>query len=556
MAVTVFKLDNIGTESISVLSTSPGFNFTLTKISGDAIDASAVIGSAVLNIDKTFQYSNKRLWVTQKGGADMHASKSTSGNSASSNVQEPLSATLYKTNFYTGLESLPIVIKGAGKGSSTNDGNVFQIRGGAAITITVNWTPTSATGAPTNATVPAVSEGAATLSYSGAYSGANNAITGYEIQYADSANGSSWGAWNALKTVSNTGTSGTTSVDISATRGAYRKYRIRTRGAAGAAYYSAWKESNVVRKNSVPSAPTTATASPTPYESGGVLVAWSGATDVDGNITAYEVQRAASVDGASWGAWGNITTTATGGSYTDWPTIARGEYVKYRVRAVDAFGVASGYKESAKVRRNRVPAATSINHPAQGAATINIRPRFLITLGAEPDGQTQTLAANGYTPSSPGPYASGRKIVLRKSSNAAVGTNTATVTPTDSQGAAGASASRGVAYGAAVWTDELKAGSTPIKAAHMTELRAAINAVRVYYGLSAVVWSEAITAGQTSMAGWAGHVAEMRTAINGIVTRVNDWDVPTLTVPSWIAIVDKQPRADVMEQIRSVLGGL
>jgi hypothetical protein len=100
---------------------------------------------------------------------------------------------------------------------------------------TVTYTvATTACGAPTTTTLStSVAEADPSLSWSGASSGVNNTITGYEIQYCDSSNGSSWGSWNALSTVSSTATSGSTTVALPTTRGYYRKYRIRTQGTAG-----------------------------------------------------------------------------------------------------------------------------------------------------------------------------------------------------------------------------------------------------------------------------------------------------------------------------------
>lgn len=99
--------------------------------------------------------------------------------------------------------------------------------------------------APTSFTAsPSVTDRDVTLAWSGASGGVNNAITGYEIQFATSADGTSWSGWVAVKTV--TGTTTTDSIGIE--RGYYEKYRIRTRGAAGSSYYSGWKESNKIQR--------------------------------------------------------------------------------------------------------------------------------------------------------------------------------------------------------------------------------------------------------------------------------------------------------------------
>lgn len=109
----------------------------------------------------------------------------------------------------------------------------------------------TACGAPTACAVnDTLSTGNVTLSWSGAKDGTENAITGYEIQYRDSIDGSSWGSWTALKTVASTSTSASLSVSPPSTAGNYRQFRVRTQGTAGSAYYSGWKEStNTLRRD-------------------------------------------------------------------------------------------------------------------------------------------------------------------------------------------------------------------------------------------------------------------------------------------------------------------
>ena len=119
------------------------------------------------------------------------------------------------------------------------------------VSITVSYDTYTACGAPTACAVnKTLSTGNVTLSWSGAKAGTGNAITGYEVQRAESSNGSTWGSWTTLQTVSTTATSGSLSVAPPSTAGNYYKYRVRTRGAAGSSYYSGWKEStNTLRKD-------------------------------------------------------------------------------------------------------------------------------------------------------------------------------------------------------------------------------------------------------------------------------------------------------------------
>lgn len=103
---------------------------------------------------------------------------------------------------------------------------------------------TACTAPKTFTASPTVWEKDITLSWSGASGGTNNAITGYETQYEESEDGVKWGGWAYRATDT---TSPAYSVPGTA-RGHYIKYRIRTLGSAGSAYYSEWKESNIVKK--------------------------------------------------------------------------------------------------------------------------------------------------------------------------------------------------------------------------------------------------------------------------------------------------------------------
>jgi len=61
--------------------------------------------------------------------------------------------------------------------------------------------------------------------------------------------------------------------------------------------------------------------------------------------------------------------------------------------------------------------------------------------------------------------------------------------------------------------DTLTAGSTTVKAQHLTELRQAVNAVRATTaGLSAANWAESITSGVTTIK--ASHITELRAALD------------------------------------------
>lgn len=361
-----------------------------------------------------------------------------------------------------------------------------QIDSGASASVRLTtYTPT-ACGAPSAGLSASLAESAPNLNYSGASGGTINAITGYEILYADSADGSTWGGWNALRTVSNSGTSGSTTADLPATRGHYRKFAIRTLGSAGASYYSGWAYTGSVRYNSIPTAPTLFSASPAVYVSGTITLAYSGSTDADNNISTYNVQYATSPDGISWGAWVSLANGAT----THTPTLSPGHYIKYQARAVDALGVTSGWTESNQCGKNTAPSTATIDLPQDSKTIYNSKPRILVTLGVDAEGHTQTINAVGFTPSRNN-VASAAKIILRRDSAASAGAVAFAMTTTDQYGEASPEVTRSLTYADPNYTDaNLTAGTTPIKAAHMTELRDMVENVRAYYGLNTNLFSE------------------------------------------------------------------
>lgn len=438
---------------------------------------------------------------------------------------------------------------------AASDGGTIFVKGAQAVT--VDYSVPTKCGAPSTASVsPALAESAPTLSAAGAKSGSFNAIIGYEIQYAESEDGSVYGEWTALKTVNTTGSSVSTSVGLPSQRGYYRKYRIRTMGAMGAELYSNWKETNAIRRNRQPSAPTTLTASPEVYVSGLIALAYSGAEDPDNNLSTYNLQCAIKTGTDAWGEWADLLNGAT--SHT--PSLTAGQSIKYRVRAVDALGATSGWRESNICVKNTAPAEPVVNYPQAGKTIHNSRPRLLITMGADPEGHLQRVIAEGFTASRQSGLAAGDKVILRRSSAAPAGQVSYSVKAADAHNEETAAVSGSLTYAAPVYTDpELTAGGTRIKAAHVNELRTMVNHARQYYGLPVKEWAETITARTTSTRNWRDHITELRAAINEVVALVNAWDSQSNTnripSPAWVALPTK-PGAAVMNQLRAVAESL
>jgi len=151
----------------------------------------------------------------------------------------------------------------------------------------LNTTATAPTSLSVNQTI---AEGNVNLSWWGAAGGTANAITGYDVEFSDSANNSTWGAWQSLTTITTTHPSWNMQVSPPATRGNFRRFRVRTRGAAGASFFSGWRiSSNSVRRNLWPNAPTSVTASPVIYSDEVVTLEWSGASPGLSPIRGFQI---------------------------------------------------------------------------------------------------------------------------------------------------------------------------------------------------------------------------------------------------------------------------
>lgn len=429
----------------------------------------------------------------------------------------------------------------------------------------------TACGAPTSCSVSStVAEGNVTLSWSGASSGTNNSITSYEIQYSDSSNNSTWGSWTALTTVSTSATSGSVSVAPPATRGYYRRFQIRTLGSAGSSYYSAWKVStNSVRKNTPPQPATTATASPATYSTESVTLSWSGASGGTSPIKGYMIASRTSTDNATWPTWSVLETfdlAASSGSRTVTASTVPGTYTQYGIWTIDALSVYSNEKISNSILCVAAACATpTIAAPKAGSATYNPHPRFLISTGAQPDQQVVCVKidAGNWQDSVNNPelFSSGGTIgkntaVIFRAEEQAPGAKTATVRCVNPNfGALSIDVNRSVTVLPSPF-EIITANETKVKAAHITALRTAVNTVRNYYGLSAVIWSENILAGKTYVKNWPFHILEIRQALKPVIDLINQFDaVSTFDVPEveWLPIGTGRPRAAVMQQLQELI---
>lgn len=213
----------------------------------------------------------------------------------------------------------------------SDDGSVFQ-----------NTAPST----PASISVPSSINGGTSITVSWAAStDAEGNLEGYIVERSTNG-GSSWSQiyQGSATSTSNTVAFGTESVT----------YRVKAYDSAG--LESGWKTSNTVTvtNNRAPSAPGSLTV-PAIVRGGSTLaISWTAASDSDGNLSGYELER--QVDGGSWsqiykGSALAYTDTITSG----WNTVA------YRVRAYDTYNSTSGYvtSETRTVDNNALPVITS-----------------------------------------------------------------------------------------------------------------------------------------------------------------------------------------------------
>lgn len=215
---------------------------------------------------------------------------------------------------------------------------------------------------PTNLTLGAnIVEESIRLTWSGASSGVSNSITGYNIQYATSADNISWRGWaNLTETTASTYLVYVTSI---LSRGDYIRFRVQTKGSAGSSYYSTWSNASpVARRNSLPNPPTTFYVSPETYSQGDILtLAWSGASDIDGGTLTYTLSERHTISGA-WTSYNTLYTALTAQSINIEPTQAEdGEKIQYQIIAVDSLGAQSTPMTSPEVVREDGTASVGVN---------------------------------------------------------------------------------------------------------------------------------------------------------------------------------------------------
>lgn len=208
-------------------------------------------------------------------------------------------------------------------------------------TVLVNTAPT----APSSITIPPQINGGSTVTVEwGAASDEDGNLEGYVVERSTDG-GSTWtqvyqgGATQTANTVP----AGSDTV----------MYRVKAYDSEG--LYSTYRNSAQVSvfNNTAPNAPGSLTIPNEVLGGGSLTVAWEAASDPDGNLTGYELER--QTDGGDWAQVYRGPDT----SYTD--AVTRGwNSVNYRVRSYDAYDAVSGYTTGTAraVNNNRAPVIT------------------------------------------------------------------------------------------------------------------------------------------------------------------------------------------------------
>lgn len=212
----------------------------------------------------------------------------------------------------------------------SDDGSVFQ-----------NTAPST----PASISVPSSIDGGSTITVSwGTSTDAEGNLEGYIVERQVDG-----GSWSQI--YQGTATSTTNTVAFGTNTVAYR---VKAYDAAG--LESGWKTSSTVTvtNNRAPGAPGSLTVPAVVRGGGNLAISWTAASDSDGNLSGYELER--QVDGGSWtqiykGSALAYTDTITAG----WNTVA------YRVRSYDSYNATSTYvtSETRTVDNNAIPVITS-----------------------------------------------------------------------------------------------------------------------------------------------------------------------------------------------------
>ena len=199
-------------------------------------------------------------------------------------------------------------------------------------------------------------------------------LSGYQVERSYN-NGGTW------STVTNS-TTATSLTDNVAAGNTSVTYRVRAFDAEG--LYSGWTVSGMTTVSNPPTTPASITLPALINAGENYTITWAASTDPDGNLAGYQVERSTD-QGGSWIRVADAHTTA---SFSAVAT-ADSATVMYRVRAVDAGGLTSGWKTSTASTINTAPSAPrSVSMPE----IINLKKSFTVSWTAAADAENNVTS--------------------------------------------------------------------------------------------------------------------------------------------------------------------
>lgn len=414
------------------------------------------------------------------------------------------------------------------------------------------------------------------LHWSGLQAGSNSFVTALVLEYATSETGEFFSEYTSLIRVPNPSSSGSLVVYPTEERGHIKRFRAKAISSYSSEYDSDWVYSANLIKNNAPNTPTSVSVQEVYDPNEGLLtVSFSSGGDKDNNLARYSV-------GFCDPMTNDFYQIKAASSYTDnslkvdATTLPRDFSWRIAVKGVDVFGIEGAWAYSASVLRvNSLQAVPTIVFPHSGAKTYNLRPRVGISIGGSNSNKVFSLAltydnterrttgeGSAEFSQAGGGIPNGANILWQCGAEEGYGTKVLkNVLTNDGYSDIEASyrpAARQLTINSTGFTDpQLQRNVTLVKAAHITELRAAINTVEAYYGLPISSWRETLIPRKSFIR--HSHISELRAAIERVVEYINGFDasntVNDVPVFFWTdPDLSEQPiRAVHIEEIRDAI---
>jgi hypothetical protein len=343
------------------------------------------------------------------------------------------------------------------------------------------------------------------------------------------------------------------------------QYRIMTVGQAGTYYGSGWKLSNEVVAVESPRPPPYLTVTPDPYMAE-VTLSWGSPPATSFPVVSFELR--VTVFYASGGSWQySVSDVPAQGTYSYSPQrFPEVERLRHDIRSVDSEGRVSEWTQGNDVHPSPALMPPTLWAPLAGASTHMPRPFFLArsnawagsgdgaALVAEVDGveHSSALAQEAHMFSTSGILPPGTKTVFRPPA-LAPGAHSIRLCSVFQDGAR------------SDWSEltQFSVLAPPPPVAPRSLVRASdVNALQecarrqlAFVRGGPPSLSPAV-AGETPIWLWSDHVGDLRSAVQRCYVTVVAWDpAASLSLPAWVPIEGRDPRADAMEQLRAALHG-